>query len=129
MPWESLVANQTGKRVLIVEDEALVAMHLEDILTAMGYDIAGTASRVEQAVKLAREEDIDFAILDVNLAGSQSFPVAAALRERDIPFVFATGYGIDGLIDGYRHETVLLKPYEAEDLADAIARAAPAITR
>lgn len=123
------MANQTGKRVLIVEDEALVAMHLEDILTAMGYDIAGTASRVEQAVKLAREEDIDFAILDVNLAGSQSFSVAAALRERGIPFVFATGYGIDGLIDGYRHETVLLKPYEAEDLADAIARAAPAITR
>lgn len=124
-----MVAKQAAKRVLIVEDEFLVAMHLEDILMEMGHEVVSIASRIHEAMKLARERDIDFAVLDINLAGTQSFPVADILRARGIPFVFASGYGAEGLIDGYRHETALRKPYEERELANAIERAIPSITR
>ncbi|MHC2301487.1 response regulator [Rhizobium mongolense] len=107
------MANQTAIRILIVEDEYLVALHLEDLLTEMGHRVLSSASRINEALHLARTCEIDFAVLDVNLSGTQSFTVAQVLRERGIPFVFATGYGSDGLIDGYHHETALRKPYEA----------------
>lgn len=123
------MTDRKAKRILIVEDEFLVALHLEDLLTAMGHQVVGPARRVTEALDLARASEIDFAVLDINLAGSRSFPVADVLRARGIPFVFATGYGTDGLIDGYRHETALRKPYAAGELADAIARAIPPINR
>ncbi|MCV9967496.1 response regulator [Pararhizobium sp. BT-229] len=123
-----MAANQTAIRILIVEDEYLVALYLEDLLTEMGHRVLYSASRINEALHLARTSEIDFAVLDVNLAGTQSFPIADVLRARGIPFVFATGYGTDGLIDGYRHETALRKPYEAAKLAEAIARAVPSIT-
>lgn len=75
----------------------LVAMHLEDLLNELGHRVAGTATRVERAVELARTARIDLAILDINLSGATSFPVAAILRERNIRFFFVTGYGFDGL--------------------------------
>jgi DNA-binding NarL/FixJ family response regulator len=114
-------------RVLILEDEVLVAMHLEDLLANMGHEVVGSVTRVNPAIPLARNEDIDFAILDVNVAGSPSYPIADILRQRGISFVFATGYGSAGLADGYRHQPTLSKPYEAHELELAIAagRAAP----
>ena len=114
-----------AKRVLIVEDESLVALHLEDLLTEMGHQVVGPAGRINEALELASVSDIDFAVLDINLAGAPSFPVADILRDRGIPFAFATGYGTEGLIDGYRHETTLRKPYEAGDLEHAIAKVFP----
>lgn len=110
-----------AKRVLIVEDEVLLAMHLEDLLTALGHEVVGHAARIDMAMKLARESDIDFAILDINVAGSTSFPVAEILGQRGIPFAFATGYGAEGLRDGYRDCPVLRKPYSQEDLERTIA--------
>lgn len=129
MGWSNLVSDRMAKRILVVEDEYLVALDLEELLIGMGHQVIGPASRIDEALDLARCSDIDFALLDVNLAGIPSFPVADVLRERGIPFVFSTGYGSDGLVDGYRHETALRKPYEAEKIADAIARAAPPIIR
>lgn len=95
----------------------------------MGHQVVGPANRIDEALDLARVSEIDIAVLDINLAGVRSFPVAAVLRERGIPFIFASGYGSDGLIDDYRHEIALRKPYEAKELANAIARAAPTIPR
>lgn len=118
-----MATPSNSRRVLIVEDEPLVAMHLEDSLIALGHAIAGIATRIEQALILARDGDIDFAILDVNLAGAQSFPVAGILRARGIRFIFATGYGSEGLIEGYRDELALRKPYEENDLENAMAEA------
>lgn len=115
-------------RVLVVEDESLVALHLEDLLTEMGHQVIGPATRISEALDHARSSDMDFAVLDVNLAGTPSFPVADILRKRGIPFIFATGYGSDGLVDGYRHEMAVRKPFEPGELASAIARAIP-ITR
>lgn len=107
-------------RILIVEDEMLVAMNIEDMLLELGHEVAGIASRLEPALALAREGRFDVAMLDVNLAGDRSFPVADLLAERGIPFVFATGYGPEGIDPKYRDRPVLQKPFRARDLAAAV---------
>lgn len=112
----------SAKRVLIVEDEVLLAMDLEEMLTDIGHTVVGQATRIGKAIKLAREIDLDFAILDINVAGTKSFPVADILCERGIPFAFATGYGTEGLIDGYRDLPVLQKPYGQGDLERTISK-------
>ena len=116
------LAKLAAKRVLIVEDEVLLALHLEDLLTALGHEVVGQATRIDMAMELARESDIDFAVLDINVAGTKSFPVADILRQRGIPFAFATGYGAEGLMDGYRDFPTLRKPYGQEDLERTIAQ-------
>ena len=90
----------TGRRVLVVEDESLVAMLLETILEDMECVPIGPASNVDDGQRLARDtENLDAALLDVNVAGRQVFPVAEALKERGVPFVFSTGYGEGGYND------------------------------
>ncbi|MFN4271357.1 MAG: response regulator [Aliihoeflea sp.] len=113
---------QTAKRVLIVEDEVLLAMHLEDLLNDLGHEVVGQATRIDLAMELARQGVIDFAILDINVAGAKSFPVADILLQRGIPFAFATGYGAEGLMDGYRDCPALQKPYAQGDLEQTIAQ-------
>src|SRR3954469_6352728 len=90
------------RRVLVVEDEMMVAMYVEDLLTDLGFEVAAVATGLEQALPLARNGEFDFAVLDINLAGQLSFPVADELRKRGIPFLFASGYGSKGLNDDYR---------------------------
>lgn len=112
-----------AKRILIVEDELLVAMNLEDLLIEMGHEVVGLASHMSEAMEFARESDFDFAVLDINIAGTPSFPVADILRERGIPFIFTSGYGAAGLVDGYRDEIMLQKPYGYREVGRSIARA------
>src|SRR4028119_988486 len=90
------------RRALVVEDEIMVAMYVDDLLTELGYEVVGLATGLDQALPLAREGEFDFAVLDINLAGRVSFPVADVLRERGIPFLFASGYSSKGLNDEYR---------------------------
>ena len=116
------MTGKTARRVLIVEDEVLLALHLEDLLTALGHEVVAQATRIDMAMELAREGDIDFAILDINVAGTKSFPVADILHQRGIPFAFATGYGAEGLADGYRDCPALRKPYAQEDLERTLAQ-------
>lgn len=111
-------------RVLIVEDEIVVALFLEDILTEFGYQVAGVASRVEDA--LARDVDYDVAVLDVHLNGRNVFEFADKLAEAQTPFVFATGYGERGIPERFAGRPVLQKPFPPEDLKRALARVAPA---
>lgn len=108
-------------RILIVEDEMLVAMNIEDMLLDLGHEVTGLAGRLEPALALAGEGEFDLAMLDVNLAGEPSFAVAAVLESRGIPFLFATGYGVRGVADEFRNRAVLQKPFDAGDLAAAIA--------
>ena len=103
-------------RILIVEDEMLVAMNIEDMLLELGHEVAGIASRLEPALALAREGAFDVAMLDVNLAGEPSFPVADMLLGRGIPFLFATGYGAKGIPEAYQGHLVLQKPFRAAEL-------------
>ena len=109
-------------RILIVEDEMLVAMNVEDMLLDLGHEVAGIASRLAPALALAAEAEIDAAILDVNLAGEASFPVAELLDERGIPFLFATGYGLQGIEERYRSRILLQKPFRCIDLGEALAQ-------
>jgi CheY-like chemotaxis protein len=110
------------RRALVVEDEIMVAMYVEDLLTELGFEVAGLATALEQALPLAREGEFDFAVLDINLAGQVSFPIADVLRERGIPFLFASGYGSKGVSDGYKDAIRIQKPFVSRDLAHAIAK-------
>jgi len=101
-----------GRGVLVIEDEVLIGMLLEDMLTDLGYKIAGTASRLQEATELARTATCDMAILDVNLNGQESFPVAQILIERGIPFMFATGYGERGMPPAFQNRPTLQKPFQ-----------------
>jgi len=103
-------------KVLVVEDEALVSMLVEDMLTDLGCSIVGPAAEIEEALRLAGSADIDAALLDVNLGGRPIFPVADALKARGVPFAFASGYGEAGLTDDHRGATVLQKPFREADL-------------
>ena len=111
------------QRVLVVEDEAMVSMMLEDMLDELGCDIVGPAPSLALGLELARTAEIDAAVLDVNLAGEKAFPIADALAERGIPFIYATGYGRAGLRDEDSGRPVVQKPYSAQELARTLREA------
>jgi CheY-like chemotaxis protein len=98
-------------RVLIVEDEAAISILIEDMLLDFGTEIVGPAARIQSALRLAREADIDLGVLDINLAGEATYPVADVLRGRGIPFVFATGYNTNGLPERFLGTPTLPKPF------------------
>jgi len=106
-----------GLRVIVVEDETLVAILLEDMLTDLGCEVLWTAHRVPRALDLVAQSTPDAAVLDVNIAGDEVYPVAQALAERNIPFVFATGYGTRGLSDDWRGRPIVQKPFQVEHLS------------
>jgi CheY-like chemotaxis protein len=108
-------------RILIVEDEPLIAMMLEDYLESMGKQLAGTADAVAPALELVAAGGIDAAILDVNLRGGErSWAVADALAERGIPFVFATGGDEGGIAERHSARAVLAKPFTMDSVARAL---------
>jgi CheY-like chemotaxis protein len=113
--------SENRMRVLIVEDEMIVAMFLEDVLAELGYEVAGVVSRLDDALVRAESPDFDCAILDVHVNGQAVFPFADRLVEKHIPFAFATGYGQRGIPDSYRGRPVLQKPFAQEDLDRVIA--------
>jgi CheY-like chemotaxis protein len=106
-----------GLRVLVVEDEMMVSMLIEDMLTDLGCTIVGPASRLDEALLLAGDAELDCAVLDVNLGGQPIFPLADLLREKGAPFAFATGYGDAGLREVDKGSPVLQKPFREADLA------------
>ena len=117
-------APLTGRRVLIVEDESLVAMLLETILEDMGCTPIGPASNIDDGLAMvADSEHLDAALLDVNVAGRQVFPVAEALKARGVPFVFSTGYGEGGLPDEWRGQSTIQKPFTEAAVRDALFKA------
>ncbi|MGH6956540.1 MAG: response regulator [Caulobacteraceae bacterium] len=114
-----------GLRLLVVEDEALVAMELEDMLGGMGCVVVDVAGTVSRGLALAGDEAVplDGAILDVNLGGEQVFPVAERLASRGVPFVFCTGYGHLGLAGPFARVPTLAKPYNERQLRDLLVSA------
>jgi CheY-like chemotaxis protein len=110
------------RRALVVEDEVLVAMLVEEMLERLGYEVAAISSHLDEALQFARTASFDFAVLDINLNGKQSFPVADTLRGRGLPFVFATGYGDQVLGSAYTGVPILQKPYSLADFRDTLAK-------
>lgn len=112
------MSNQlSGRRVLVVEDEMMVSWMLEDMLAELGCEVVGPAAWVGQALAIVDAETIDLAVLDVNLNGQKSFPVADALVARGVPFVFSTGYNNDGIPDTYKDFPMMQKPYDQGNLS------------
>lgn len=113
----------SGLRVMLVEDEFMVALLLETELTEIGCEIIGPIGRVDRALEIARREAMDVAILDININGTEVFPVAEALAARGIPFVFVSGYGRRGLRAPYGDRPALQKPFQFSDLVAVIEEA------
>jgi PAS domain S-box-containing protein len=109
-----------GKRILLVEDEPLVAMDIESQLISAGCEVIGPAGTVTSAKRLIAEAAFDAALIDVNLAGQPVDELAAALTNKRIPFAFATGYGPNGLPRGFRETTILAKPFNSDQLLPVI---------
>lgn len=111
-----IAAKISGKRILVIEDELLVAMELETILAEKGCEVIGPAGTLEQARSLAAGADCDAALVDVNLAGRPVDELALTLTQRNIPFAFVTGYGREALPQGFRDALVLNKPFREDQL-------------
>jgi len=114
-----------GRRILVVEDEMLIAMVVEAVLDGAACQIVGPFGRLAQALKSAENDAIDAAMLDVNLNGEQVFPVADALLARNIPFLFVTGYGAGGLPPRFKESPTLTKPYRAAAVLTALGAMLP----
>ncbi|QNP45730.1 response regulator [Sphingomonas sediminicola] len=111
-----------GKRVLVVEDEAILAMSVEDMIHELGCVVVGPALSAADGEQLARTQALDAAVLDINMGESSSFAIATALHERAIPFGFATGYGRTGVPAEFASVPVLAKPYTGEALGEMLRR-------
>lgn len=112
----------TSRRILVVEDEVMIAMLMEDMLVDLGHQVVGPATRLEDGLELANSAEFDIAVLDVNLNGVHSRPIADVLVRRGVPFLLATGYGSGAGDDLGEARHVLKKPFTPEDLGQAIAR-------
>jgi CheY-like chemotaxis protein len=116
---------QAGRRVLVVEDESMIRMLLDGMLSDIGYTMTAEAGALDEAMALAKQEDFDIAILDVNLHNEPITPVAEILTQRGLPFVFATGADLRGVPQAYRSHPTLQKPFRVEALERALQAVAP----
>ncbi len=114
-------ATLQGLRVLVVEDEVLVALLVESMLSDMGCRVVGPAGGLDEAFAIAAREPFDLAVLDVNLAGERVDPFVDLLKSRGSKFLFATGYGVAGLREEDRCAPVLQKPFDQLRLGQALA--------
>jgi CheY-like chemotaxis protein len=112
----------SGRRILIVEDEMLVLMSIEDMLADLGCESVAAAATVDQAVGLIHAQVFDAAMLDINLNGTKSFPVADKLAALGVPFFFSTAYSAQALRDGYHDRPLLKKPIRYEALVEVFTR-------
>lgn len=119
--------NGTRRRVLVVEDQMLIAMVIEDLLTDLDCEVVGPAATLESAVELATAENPDAAILDVNLDGQKVFPLAEQLQRRKIPFIFSTGYSDYSLPEKWHDTPRLSKPFNRDQL-EALLENLPRLT-
>jgi CheY-like chemotaxis protein len=109
-----------GRRILVVEDDYLVAMLIQDVLEDAGCVVSGPVPRLAEAVDAATADRCDAALLDVNLGGQQVFPVAEVLSQRHIPFMFITGYGAASLPQEHHKRPMIRKPFRNDELLNAL---------
>ncbi|SDP41995.1 PAS domain S-box-containing protein [Filomicrobium insigne] len=117
---QSEVSDMAGTRVLVVEDEPLVAIDIEDCLKEAGCSVLGPAANAEQAMRLIKNETFDIALMDANLAGTRVDELAQTLKARGIPFAFVSGYGREGLPAGFQEALLVSKPFNSRQLIGAV---------
>lgn len=114
------MSESEALRVMIVDDEAIIAMLIADMLEDLGCDVVGQALTLADAVKMAKEADVQFAILDLNLGGEAIWPVAEILTQRQVPFAFASGFAKQSADGRYPDAAWLQKPFQFGDVAALI---------
>jgi CheY-like chemotaxis protein len=120
-PTEGALA--AGAHILVVEDEALIAAQIEDVLGDAGYVVLGPASRLAEAFEQFYWKRPDAALLDINVAGESSFPLAEFLTAKGVPFAFCSGYGEAGAVpEQFRHIPVIAKPADPARLVEVLSR-------
>lgn len=112
--------NTRGPSVLVVEDEALIACDLQELLGTHGYRVLGPAASLNRALELVKDETPDLALLDVNLGGTNSFDLAEALTARKCKIIFVTGHSRPWIPDAHRHRHIVEKPFLPGDLLAAV---------
>jgi CheY-like chemotaxis protein len=115
-----MATRPQGCSVFLVEDEVMIRMMVAEMLEDLGYVVVAEASDIESAVPLAQSARFDVAILDVNVNGKVVTPVAQAIEARRLPFVFVTGYGVQGIPEEFRDRPALQKPFQMATLAGMI---------
>ncbi len=110
-----------GKRILVVEDQAFIALEMQDYLERAGATVSGPAGRLERAVKAAGEEHLDAAVLDIDLNGERCWPVADVLAARSIPFAFTTGFEASIVVpERFKDAPLLAKPYREKTVVSVL---------
>lgn len=112
--------NLNGVGIFLVEDEPLLALTVEDMLTELGCKVTASVANLAEAIERAGDGTFDCALLDINLAGREVFPVAEILEHRGIPFVFSSGYGASQLPKAFSTRPVVSKPYDMDQLSAAL---------
>jgi CheY-like chemotaxis protein len=120
---KKLIRELSNRKVLVVEDEMMIAMLIEDMLDEFGCRLVGPATSVQRALELIAKEQVEAAVLDLNLDGQDTYAIADALQQKNIPFIFATGYGSAGVRAEFVTRPILQKPFQAKDLKFALAQA------
>jgi CheY-like chemotaxis protein len=108
--------HRRGRKILLVEDESMVALMMADFITEFGLAVVGPFAKVAEALQAARDNDLDAAVLDINLNGEMVYPLADALLAANVPIVFVTGYTADSIDPRFAELAVLHKPVEKEPL-------------
>jgi CheY-like chemotaxis protein len=116
------LSNSPGRRVLVVDDEVLVAMLIADMLEDLGHEVVGPAHSLDDGLSLAQAGAFDCAILDISLNGRSSVPIADSLREQGIPFMFASGYPPDANEAGFQGVPLLQKPFNMRQVEETLER-------
>lgn len=114
--------ERTQRRILIVEDEPLIALMLADMLAELGFEVTASVTQVAEALKALAETEIDLALLDVNIGTQKIDPVADLLAARGTPFIFTTGYGNAGVPANFADRAILQKPFQIDELAAILRR-------
>jgi two-component SAPR family response regulator len=115
----------TAPRIMVVEDEFLIAIRIEALLARAGIEVVGPVGTVEEGLSLAGETPLDGAVLDVNLRGQRVDPVASVLIARNVPFLFVSGYERDVLPPAFREAVMISKPFRDGDLLKALSQLVP----
>jgi CheY-like chemotaxis protein len=120
---DSSLSSLLGVRVLVVEDEMMVALYIEDTLSELGCEVIEPAHTLGEAMARIDEHEVDAAVLDINIAEHEVYPVAERLASSGVPFIFATGYAPESIRENWRDHLIIRKPYHAEQLRSALEQA------